>query len=71
MAGFAWPKLHSVLIFEVVSYVALLLGAALLKALEEKQLLLLIGIPLAMATMHLSWGTAFLVSLLGLGRRKA
>lgn len=71
LTGFVWPLFHTALIFEVVSYVAMLLGAALFKALEEKQPLLLVGTPLAMATMHFSWGTAFLVSLLGLGRRKA
>lgn len=71
LAGFALPLLHTVLIIEVVSYFALLLGAALFKTLEEKQLLLLIGIPLAMATMHFSWGAAFLSSVPGLGRRKA
>lgn len=70
VAGFAWPLFHLGLIFEVVSYIALLLGAALFKALEEKQPQLLVGIPLAMATMHLSWGVAFLASLVGLGRRK-
>jgi succinoglycan biosynthesis protein ExoA len=64
IAGLVWPGLHTVFLVEVVSYVALLLGAALLIALERKRISLLVGVPLAMATMHLSWGLAFLWSLL-------
>jgi hypothetical protein len=64
LAGLIWPWLHWVLLAEVVSYILLLLGAAFLKTLEVKQIKLLVGIPLAMATMHLSWGAAFLWSLL-------
>ncbi|MEX1248135.1 MAG: glycosyltransferase family 2 protein [Anaerolineales bacterium] len=69
-AGLMWPWLHWVLLAEVVSYVALLIGAALLKVLEHRQISLLIGVPLAMATMHFSWGGAFLWSFLTPTHRK-
>ncbi len=48
----------------VVSYALLLLAAAAQKALHLRQPSLLVGMPLAMMTMHLSWGSAFLWSLL-------
>ncbi|MEX2143757.1 MAG: glycosyltransferase family 2 protein [Anaerolineales bacterium] len=70
LAGLNWPWLHWVLIFEVVSYLVLLLGAAVLKTLEFKQIKFLFGIPLAIATMHLSWGAAFLWSLINPSVRK-
>lgn len=71
LLGSLWPWLYSVLFVEVVSYVFLLFGAALPKALKQKKIHLLFGIPLAMATMHLSWGTAFLWSLVRPDHRKA
>ncbi len=52
------------LIVEVVSYLLILIGAALRKALEHRKVQFTLGIPLAMATMHLSWGTAFLWSFI-------
>ena len=71
LAGLIWPWMHWVLLVEVVSYVLLLWGAALFKTLDVKQIELLVGIPLAMATMHFSWGAAFLVSLSGPRQGKA
>ena len=71
LAGLIWPWMHWVLLAEVVSYVLLLWGAALFKTLDVKQIELLVGIPLAMATMHFSWGAAFLVSLSGPRQGKA
>ncbi len=71
LAGLIWPWLQWVLLAEVVSYILLLLGAAFFKTLEFKQIKLLVGIPLAMATMHLSWGAAFLWSLFSTQQRKA
>ncbi len=71
VASLIWPAFWSLLGVEVLSYAALLFGAALLKALETKQIQLLLGMPLAIATMHLSWGLGFLASLVGIGKRKA
>jgi len=63
LLAFAFPWLRWVLPAEMVIYAALLIGAALGKAAEHKQISLVVGIPLAMMTMHLAWGTAFLWSL--------
>ena len=49
---------------EVVSYALLLVGAAALKAIEMKKFSYLVGIPLAIASMHISWGAAFLWSMI-------
>jgi glycosyltransferase involved in cell wall biosynthesis len=70
LGGLVWPWLHWVLLAEVVSYALLLFTAAFFKALEVKKIELLVGIPIAMATMHLSWGVAFLWSLLTHRARK-
>lgn len=70
-AALVWPALLWVLGVEVLSYAALLFGAALHKALETKQIQLLLGMPLAIATMHVTWGSGFLASLVGFGKRKA
>lgn len=61
--GLAWPLALWVLLVEVVSYFAILFGAALRPALEHRKMQLALGIPLAIATMHISWGAAFLWSI--------
>ncbi len=44
-------------------YVLILILAAIPQAIKEKDLKQLIGVPLAIMTMHFSWGTAFLWSM--------
>jgi glycosyltransferase involved in cell wall biosynthesis len=51
------------LAFEIIGYVLLLLVAGLQRAYKEQDFALSFGVPLAIATMHFSWGTAFLWSL--------
>jgi glycosyltransferase involved in cell wall biosynthesis len=60
----AAPWLGWVLLIEMVSYASLLLVAAVTQAVEHKQISLIVGIPLAMITMHVVWGSAFLWSLI-------
>lgn len=55
---------------QVVSYALVLLGAGLHKAASKRNLWLIIGIPLAIATMHLAWGSAFLWSMISTGFRR-
>lgn len=64
LLALAFPRLGWVFSAEMVIYAALLIGAALGKAAEHKQISLVVGIPLAMMTMHLAWGSAFLWSLI-------
>ncbi len=70
LLAFLWPALLFLWKLEVVSYALLLLIAGLLKGLQMSKLWLLIGLPLAVATMHISWGSAFLWSILRTGFRK-
>lgn len=49
------------------TYLLVLLAGAVLPARKNKDGGMLLGIPLAIATMHLSWGSGFIWSLLHLG----
>lgn len=49
---------------EVVIYVLALLLAGVQLALKKRDVALLSGVPLAIATMHFSWGTAFIWSMI-------
>ncbi len=71
LLSLVFPWLGWVLLAEMVIYATLLIGAALGKAAEHKQVSLIVGIPLAMITMHLAWGTAFLWSLVSTRAGKA
>lgn len=48
---------------EILLYLLTLCLASIRASIKENDLRLLIGIPLAIATMHISWGTGFLFSL--------
>ena len=67
LISLALPWALWVLLFEVVSYLVILFSAGLRKALEHRKVQFILGIPLAIAAMHLSWGTAFLLSFLSPG----
>ncbi len=58
---FTWARW--LLLVEAVIYLSALLAAAIKAALGHKKLILVVGLPLAIGTMHFSWGTGFLVSL--------
>jgi glycosyltransferase involved in cell wall biosynthesis len=51
-------------VFEILLYFLLLLFGCIKTALLERNTKLLIGIPLAIATMHFSWGAGFLWSMI-------
>jgi len=60
-----WFRLASLaLIAELSIYLAVLLSASLLMAVRQGNMWLVIGLPLAITTMHLAWGGGFLWSLL-------
>jgi glycosyltransferase involved in cell wall biosynthesis len=58
------PFARWLLFLELALYVLVLLIAGVQRAYQEKDLALSFGLPLAIATMHFSWGTAFLWSLI-------
>jgi len=59
-----WPPVTWLLALEIVLYGTVLLLAGLLSALRHRRIYLFIGLPLAIATMHLAWGSGFLWSLI-------
>ena len=59
LAGIWLPAFRWLLAFEVLLYALLLVGAAFQAAWKERNGSLLGGIPLALLTMHLAWGSSF------------
>lgn len=58
------PALAWVLLLEVGIYAMILLAIGMNMALKKDDLSLIIGFPLAVATMHITWGSALLWSLI-------
>lgn len=61
--GYWFPVAHILLLVELVVYLITLLSIAAAQAIRKKEISLLLGMPLAIGSMHLSWGIALLVSL--------
>ncbi len=59
-----WVAARFALVAMVGAYILVLLGAGAWLALKKGDLSLIIGFPMAVATMHLSWGSALLWSLI-------
>jgi hypothetical protein len=59
-----FPQLLSLLVVELGLYGLVLLASGIALALKKRDLSLIAGIPLTIAAMHLSWGGAFLWSLI-------
>ena len=49
---------------EIALYLLVLIAAAIRIALPSRKLFLIIGLPLSISIMHLSWGGGFLFSLI-------
>ncbi len=64
-----WPWAWGLLVLQWGLYLTALLAAGVWEAWRRRDLLLAVGVPLAMATMHLAWGGAFWVGLVH--RRKS
>jgi glycosyltransferase involved in cell wall biosynthesis len=59
-----WNVARVALFVVVVLYLLILILGALFEAIKQKNVVLLAGIPLAIMTMHFSWGSGFWWSLL-------
>lgn len=62
--GFLWTGFWWLLLAQILVYWSLLSAASIRTAVNKKDLVLMVGMPLAIMTMHLSWGTAFIVSFI-------
>ena len=70
LLGIWFPLVRWLLVLELSLYVLVLLTAGIQRAFQEQDFALSFGVPLAIATMHFSWGSAFLLSLVSLIFRK-
>ena len=61
---FSWARWF--LLIEAIIYLSALLLSAIKAALDHNKPYLVLGLPLAISTMHFSWGTGFLWSLIRL-----
>jgi succinoglycan biosynthesis protein ExoA len=64
LLGIWFPIALWLLGLEIFIYLVSLLVAGIQLALRERDISLLWGVPLAIATMHFSWGTAFILSMI-------
>lgn len=71
LAGFALPIIWGFLAIEVLLYAAVLLIVSFITSIRKRKPLLTFGLPLAIAIMHIGWGTGFLWSMIKPTRRKS
>ncbi len=64
LLGLFWPLFAALLALELAVYAGVLLAAGAHAALKQRDAALLWAMPLAMAVMHLAWGSGFLWSVL-------
>ncbi|HIE57534.1 MAG TPA: hypothetical protein EYP88_04800 [Anaerolineales bacterium] len=57
------PWARALLAVEAGFYALILLAVGVLASLRRRDAALMVGLPLAIAVMHLTWGAAFLWSL--------
>jgi succinoglycan biosynthesis protein ExoA len=69
LIGLWLPIAHTLLIIELSVYFLVLFCVATVLAAQKRDFMLLVGIPLAISTMHVSWGTALLLSLMSSPKR--
>jgi succinoglycan biosynthesis protein ExoA len=62
--GFWSPLARWLFLFQIVVYMLVLLLTAVHVWVKKRDMILLIGLPLAISIMHVTWGSAFLWSLL-------
>jgi len=64
LASLLWPFAGWIFVLESLIYAAVLLMVGIQLAWKHRDPALVAGIPLAIATMHIAWGSAFLWSLI-------
>jgi len=61
------PLFRIILVLELIAYFSIMIVAGLGAAIQHRRAYLIVGLPLAIPAMHLSWGMGFLWSLLTSG----
>lgn len=54
----------------MTAYLLILAAGSVKPAMKQKNATLIIGVPLAILTMHFSWGSGFLASVFGMGKKE-
>jgi glycosyltransferase involved in cell wall biosynthesis len=65
ISGIFLPSFRILLATEIIVYLFALTAAGVQVALKQRKLSLVLGLPLAISLMHISWGTGFLWSMIG------
>jgi glycosyltransferase involved in cell wall biosynthesis len=65
--GLVFPLAAGLLVVELTAYFGVLIAVGLQTSLRQQDVGLAVGMPIAIAAMHLVWGAAFLISLLSSG----
>jgi len=65
LIGFFWKPSLYLFAFVLGLYLLILLGVGIRLAIKKRDILIMIGIPLAVVTMHFSWGAGFLAGAIG------
>ena len=64
LLALVWSLARILLLLLIGIYLLILMVGAVPAAIQRKDLTMLVGVPLAIATMHISWGSGFIYSLL-------
>jgi NADH:ubiquinone oxidoreductase subunit K len=59
-----FPALQLLLAIEIMLYTLILILAGIRVAISQRKPALMIGLPLAVADMHIAWGAGFLWSMI-------
>ena len=67
-----WPPARLLLALELTLYLSVMVLTGMLSSLRNRKIILFLGLPLSIATMHLAWGAGFLWSVVmsTMGKRK-
>jgi succinoglycan biosynthesis protein ExoA len=69
LGSFVTMQLVVALMIVILSYGFILMGVIFPRSIREKKVWLVAGFPLSVATMHLSWGMGFLISILNFKKK--
>jgi succinoglycan biosynthesis protein ExoA len=64
LAGLFWNLFWILLGVELLAYAGVLLAAGLVSAFKRREPGLVLGLPLSVAIMHITWGSGFLWSII-------
>jgi len=70
LVGFFWKPSLYLFAASLGLYLLILLGVGIHMAITKRDILMMIGVPLAIITMHFSWGAGFLAGAFSAKKNK-